>query len=194
MRKPLATAFLAAALTSSACGDQSPAAAPAPTSERAAPPSSAVVVPEPGPYTQPALVELPIGGPERPGDDRIDWRRQVRESLHRYPGTFAVPVELPADISTASTSTWWGHPVLDVMSDGSGVVVCRDELPACEAAMGDAPVVVVRSGEVDSTPFHVLLKPPAEPGTTGELTPAQQDYWATVAFTSAVPDWAREPA
>lgn len=114
----------------------------------------------------------------------------MRESVQRYPATFAVPVELPADISLAFTSSWWGHPVLDVMSDRSGVIVCRDELPACAAAVGDAPVVVVRSGEVDSTPFHVLLKPPAEPGTTGELTPTQEQYWTTVAFTTGVPDWA----
>ncbi|MCI2238487.1 hypothetical protein MO973_17365 [Paenibacillus sp. TRM 82003] len=80
------------------------------------------------------------------------------------------------------------------MSEGSGVVVCRDELPACEAATGNAPVVVVRSGTVDSAPFHVLLKPPAEPGTTGELTPAQQEYWTTVASTSAVPERAAGPA
>jgi hypothetical protein len=114
----------------------------------------------------------------------------VRESVQRHPGTFAVPVELPADVSLAFTSSWWGHPVLDVMSEGSGVVVCRDELTACEAALGDAPVVVVRSGVVDSGPFHVLLKPPAEPGTTGGLTAAQQDHWSTVAFTTAVPAWA----
>ncbi|NAZ83869.1 hypothetical protein GTR02_18830 [Kineococcus sp. R8] len=153
---------------------------------------STIAAPEPGVYTQPALVELPIDSPDRPGDDLIDWRGQVRESLQRYPATFAVPVELPADIPLAFTSAWWGHPVLDVMSDGSGVIVCRGELPACEAALGDAPVVVVRSGEVDSTPFHVLLKPPAEPGTTGELTSAQEQFWTKVAFTSAVPDWAVE--
>ncbi|WP_432494148.1 hypothetical protein [Kineococcus auxinigenes] len=139
-------------------------------------------------------MQLPIDGPDRPGDDLIDWRRQVRESMQRYPDTFAVPVELPADISMAFTSTWWDHPVLDVMTDASGVIVCRDELPACQKALGDAPVVVVRSGDVDSHPFHVLLKPPAQPGTTGELTPAQEQYWTTVAFTSAVPDWAMEAA
>ncbi|WP_432488941.1 hypothetical protein [Kineococcus sp. SYSU DK018] len=196
-------AALVAALIPSACADQSPAAPqasqastgePAPARESAASPSTPTVTPEPGPYTQPAFVEPPIDGPDRPGDDLIDWRRQVRESVQRHPGTFAVPVELPADIHLAFTSTWWEHPVLDVMSDGSGVIVCRNELPACEAALGDAPVTVVRSGEVDSDPFHVLLKPPAEPGTTGELTPAQQDYWATVALTSAVPDWAMEAA
>lgn len=50
----------------------------------------------------------------------------------------------------------------------------------------------VRSGEVDSTPFHVLRKPPAEPGTTGESTAEQQQCWATVPFTTAVPDRAGE--
>ena len=138
------------------------------------------------------FVQLPIDGPDRPGHDLVDWRRPVRESVQRYPGTFAVPVELPTDIDLAFTSTWWGRPVLDVMSEGSGVVVCRDELPACEAALGDAPVVLVRSGDVDSHPFHVLLEPPARPGTTEELTPTQEQYWNTVAFTSAVPDWAAE--
>ncbi|WP_432484249.1 hypothetical protein [Kineococcus esterisolvens] len=104
-----------------------------------------------------------------------------------------MPVEPPADTTTAPTGTWWGHPVLDVVSEGPGVVACRDELPACEAATGDAPVVV-RSGEVDPAPFHVLLEPPSAPGTTGELTRARQDHRATVVSTSAVPDRAGEPA
>lgn len=187
-----AAAALVTALLVSACAGSSTGPAPAPAGRT----DSSTPGPASGsasaPYTQPPFVQLPIDTPDRPGDDLIDWRRQVRESVQRYPGTFVVPVELPADIDTAFTSLWWQHPVLDVMSAGSGVIVCRDELPACELALGGAPVIVVRSGEVDSTPFHVLLKPPAEPGTTGELTPAQAQYWTTVAFTSAVPAWATE--
>lgn len=202
----LTCALMTATLMSTACAGQSPATTSTPTGglagESAAsspslpssssPATSATATPEVGYYTQPTFVQLPIDAPDRPGDDLIDWRRQVRESIQRHPGLFAVPAELPPDISLAFTSTWWEHPVLDVMSKGSGVIVCRDELPACEAAMGDAPRIVVRSGEVDSDPFHILLKPPAQPGTTGELTPAQRNYWATMAFTSAVPDWASE--
>ncbi|WP_432548328.1 hypothetical protein [Kineococcus sp. SYSU DK004] len=158
----------------------------APTSS--APP--ATEAPATGAYVQPRLQPLSPGGPDRPGDDTLDWRGQVRESLQRWPGTFVVPEELPADVDLAFTSTWWERPVLDVMSEGSGVVVCVGERPECEAAVRGAPVVLVRSGEADGLPFHVLLKPPADPATTGELTPAQREFWETVPFTGAVPGWA----
>jgi hypothetical protein len=189
-RAAATTAVLAAAVLVSACA-ASGAEATGPGAGRT-PSETTVASPEPGPYEQPPLAELPIDAPDRPGDDLVDWRRQVRESVLRYPGTFAVPVDLPSDVSLAFTSPWSGHPVLDVMSEGSGVVVCRDEPPACEAALGDAPVVVVRSGVVDSGPFSVLRKPPAQPSTTGALTPAQQEFWSTVAFTTAVPAWAAD--
>ncbi|WP_432489427.1 hypothetical protein [Kineococcus sp. SYSU DK018] len=191
---PVITACATAVLLT-ACGTQDAGSAPTPSAPSTAATTSPTAVDSPTSadgYVQPPFVELPIDTPDRPGDDRIDWRRQVRESIQRHPGTFVVPSQLPADISMAFTSTWWERPVLDVMSDGSGVIVCADQLPACQAALGDAPVVLVRSGEVGSTPFHVLRKPPAEPGTTGELTAEQQQYWATVPFTTAVPDWATE--
>ncbi|WP_369055308.1 hypothetical protein [Kineococcus terrestris] len=150
----------------------------------------AAEAPATGEYVQPRLQPLPPGGPDRPGDDHLDWRGQVRESLQRWPGTFVVPQELPPDLELAFTSTWWERPVLDVMSEGSGVVVCVGERAECEAAVRGAPVVLVRSGEADGLPFHVLLKPPADPATTGELAPAQREFWETVPFTSAVPAWA----
>ena len=185
-RTPLRAALLVTALTLAACGTAAGGSSPAPLT-----PSRTGGTLE---YVQPPFVELPPDAPDRPGDDHLDWRRQVRESIQRHPGTFVVPAELPADVDMAFTSPWWGHPVLDVMSAGSGVIVCADAEAACASAVGDAPVVVVRSGVVDGQPFHVLLKPTAQPGTTGQLSAEQQGYWATVAFTAAVPDWAGVPA
>lgn len=189
-RAAVTTTVLAAVVLVSACAPSGVAAGPAPGDSPS--PSAPAATPGTGTYRQPPLVGLPVDAPDRPGDDLVDWRRQVRESVQRFPGTFALPVDLPPDVSVAFTSPWWGHPVLDVMGEGSGVLVCRDDPSACAAALGDAPVVVVRSGTVGSGPFSVLLKPPAQPSTTGALTPAQQEFWSTVAFTTAVPAWAAD--
>ncbi|NAZ75730.1 hypothetical protein GTQ99_09935 [Kineococcus sp. T13] len=37
--------------------------------------------------------------------------------------------------------------MLDVVANGSGVIVCADQPPAHRAALGGAPVVLVRGGE-----------------------------------------------
>lgn len=181
---PRGAAVAAAGLLLAACGAQD--SRPGTT----VPDPGAATGTGPAGYVQPPLVALGPGAPDLPGDDTVDWRRQVRESVERHPGLFALPQALPDDVDLAFTSTWTGHPVLDVASAGSGVIVCVDELAACTAALGAAPVVLVARGTVDSGEFWVLRKPAAQPGTTGELTPEQERYWTTVPFTTAVPDWA----
>ncbi|PPK93217.1 hypothetical protein CLV92_111134 [Kineococcus xinjiangensis] len=131
-----------------------------------------------GGWTLPRETHLP--------DGLKDWRGQIRESMRRYPDAFVVPERLPSDIFEMHVAVHGEQPLIGVDTDGPGVFICVADLATCQQGFTDWPVV--RSGEVDSRSFHVLVSPPGKPDETG-LTTSEREFWATVPFTAGTPDW-----
>ncbi|GAA4970531.1 hypothetical protein GCM10023225_10680 [Kineococcus glutinatus] len=127
------------------------------------------------------IVDIP------PGDPTMDWRGQVRQSMQEHPGPFVLPEQLPPDVLVVLARSAGGYPVIDVSTEsGPAVTLCAGELERCKRT---APGFnVLRTGELNLSPYVVLVSDPGAPTEKG-LNEEQLQYWEDVVFTTSAPQW-----